>query len=45
MDHLGFIVAAFAVTGVVVIGMIAAIAADYARLKAALERLSPKERG
>ena len=37
--HLGFIVAAFAVAGVVVAGMVAAILWDYRDLKARLARL------
>jgi heme exporter protein CcmD len=44
MDHAGFIIAAFALTGLVVAGLIGAIVADHARLKRSLERLGLTER-
>ena len=41
--HLGFIVAAFAVAGVVVAGMVAAILFDYRDLLARLARLERRD--
>jgi heme exporter protein CcmD len=43
VPHLGFIVAAFAVTGAVVAAMIAAIWLDYRDLLAKLARLENRE--
>lgn len=40
--HTGFIVAAFAVTGVVLVGMIAAILLDYRAQLRALSRLTAR---
>jgi heme exporter protein CcmD len=39
VPHLGFIVAAYALSGLVVVAMIASILMDYRALKAALARL------
>jgi heme exporter protein CcmD len=41
--HLGFIVAAFAVAGVVVAGMVVTILWDYSDLKARLARLERRD--
>lgn len=41
--HLGFIVAAFAVAGVVVIGMVASILWDYRDLQGRLARLERRD--
>ena len=42
IPHLGFIVAAFAVAGVTILGMIAAIVWDYRDLTAKLARLEDR---
>jgi heme exporter protein CcmD len=39
-DHTGFIVAAYAVTGVVLLGMVAAVLADHRALRRTLASLS-----
>jgi heme exporter protein CcmD len=44
-QHLGFIIAAFAVTGVVLAGTIAAILLDYRAQLQALARLSGRTSG
>jgi heme exporter protein CcmD len=44
IPHLGFIVAAYAVTAVAIAAMIAAVLLDYRDLTAKLARLEDKER-
>lgn len=42
--HTGFIVAAYAIAGVVIVGMIVATLWDYAALKRSLKRLGAADR-